>query len=182
MVWALSKPRRGAMRFPQKVSDYLIARFDLGEATGNKADPNQVSLDMRAAKEQDGERRFKRDEWLTKTQIQGFFSRLAKTKRKGLALSMEIVDDIPMDDDEDETHDNENLLRDIQEAIDVAHPIIYDVYNLCELHADNKLKNFKVIMLKELCDHFDIEFKSRDKKQDLIQKISNMIKSCSCNQ
>ena len=62
---------------------------------------------------------------------------------------MEIVDDIPMDDDEEETHDNEDLLRDIQEAIDVAHPIIYDVYNLCELHTDNKLKNFKVIMLKE---------------------------------
>ena len=46
MGWALSKPRTGAARFPQKVRDYLIARFDLGEATGNKADPNQVSLDM----------------------------------------------------------------------------------------------------------------------------------------
>ena len=50
MGWALSKPRTGATRFPQKVRDYLITRFDLGEATGNKADPNQVSLDMRAAK------------------------------------------------------------------------------------------------------------------------------------
>ena len=73
---------------------------------------------------------------------------------------MEIVDEIPMDDDKEENYDNENLLRDIQEATDVAHPIIYDVYNLCELHTDNKLKNFKVIMLKELCDHFDIQFKS----------------------
>ena len=148
MGWALSKPRTGVTRFPQKVRDYLITRFDLGEATGNKADPNQVSLDMRAAKGQDGERRFKRDQWLTKTQIQGFFSRLAKTRRKGLAPSMEIVDEIPMDDDEEENYGNENLLRDIQEAIDVAHPIIYDVYNLSELHTGNKLKNFKVIMLR----------------------------------
>ena len=30
-----------------------LSYSDLGEATGNKADPNQVSLDMRAAKEQD---------------------------------------------------------------------------------------------------------------------------------
>ena len=107
MGWTLSKPRTGATRFPQKVRDYLITRFDLGEATGNKADPNQVSLDMRAAKGQ-------------------------------------------------------NLRRDIQEAIDVAHLIIYDVYNLCELRTENMLKNFKVIMLKKLCDHFDIQFKSRD--------------------
>ena len=114
MCWALSKPRTGATRFPQKVRDYLITRFDLDEAAGNKADPNQVSLDMRAAKGQDGERRFKRDEWLTKTQIQGFFSRLAKTRRKGLAPPMEIVDEIPMDDDEEENYDNENLLWDIQ--------------------------------------------------------------------
>ena len=62
MGWALSKPRTGATRFPQKVRDYFITRFDLGEATGNKADPNQVSLDMRAVKGQDSERRFKRDE------------------------------------------------------------------------------------------------------------------------
>ena len=79
-------------------------------------------------------------------------------------------------DEEEENYDNENLLRDIQEAIDVAHPTIYDVYNLCELHT------FNVIMLKELCDHFDVQFKSRDKKQHLVQKISNMIKRCSCNQ
>ena len=52
---------------------------------------------------------------------------------------------------DEENYDNENLLRDIQEAIDVAHPTIYDVYNLCELHT------FKVIMLKELCDHFDVQ-------------------------
>ena len=51
MGWALSKPRTGATRFPQKVRDYLTTRFDLCEATGNKTDPNQVSLDMRAQRD-----------------------------------------------------------------------------------------------------------------------------------
>jgi hypothetical protein len=46
MGWALSKQRTGRTRFPQKVCDYLITKFNLGEATGNKADPHQVSLDM----------------------------------------------------------------------------------------------------------------------------------------
>ena len=135
---------------------------------------------MRTAREQDGERRFKRDEWLTKTQIQGLFSRLAKARRKGLALPMEAIEGIPMDDDEEESNINDNLLQDIQAAINVVHPIVYDVYNLCDLYKEDKLKNFKVIMLKELCDHFDIQFKSRDKKNDLILKVSNMIEQCSC--
>jgi hypothetical protein len=80
MGWALSKQRTGGTRFPQKVRDYLITKFNLGEATGNKADPHQVSLDMRSGREHDGESRFKRDEWLTKTQIQGFLSPTCKSQ------------------------------------------------------------------------------------------------------
>ena len=83
MGWALKKKRTGGARFPQKARDYLITRFNFGEATGNKANPNQVSLDMRTAREQDGERRFKRDECLTKTQLQGFFPDLQKQDAKG---------------------------------------------------------------------------------------------------
>jgi hypothetical protein len=71
---------------------------------------------MRSAREHDGERRFKRDEWLTKTQIQGVFSRLAKARRKGLALPMEAIEDFPMDDYEEEAHINENL-QDIPKAM-----------------------------------------------------------------
>ena len=93
---------------------------------------------------QDGERRFKRDEWLTKTQIQGVFSRLAKARRKGLALSMEAIEGIPMDGDEEESHINDNLLQEIQAAINVVHPIVYDIYNLCELCKEGKLKSYRV--------------------------------------
>ena len=71
----------------------------------------------------------------------------------------------PMDDDEEEAHINENLLQDIQKAINVVHHIVYDVYNLCELYSESKLNIFKVTMLKELCEHFDIQFKSKDKKR-----------------
>ena len=155
MGWALSKQRTGGTRFPQKVCDYLITKFNLGEATGNKA-PSLPRY---------GERCFKSDEWLTKTQIQGFFSRLAKARRKGMALPMEAIEDFPMDDDEEEAHINKNLFQDIQKAINVLHPIVYDVYNLCELYNESKLNIFKVTMLKELCEHFDIQFKSRDKKR-----------------
>ena len=57
----------------------MNAKFDLGEKTGLKADPNQVSADMRNARDEEncGE------EWLTKNQNKSLFSRLASAKRKG---------------------------------------------------------------------------------------------------
>ena len=80
--WALSMPRTGSSRFSDKVRSYLTARFDIGELTGHKADPQKVSTDMRNARDQQNNRWFTREEWLTKTQIQGFFSRLADNRRK----------------------------------------------------------------------------------------------------
>jgi hypothetical protein len=70
MGWALNQPKTGSVRFPEKVKKYLVAKFDSGERTGHKADPTQVSLDIRAAKDESGERLFKREEWLNKQQIQ----------------------------------------------------------------------------------------------------------------
>ncbi len=46
------------------VKDYLIAKYDLGEKTGNKCDPQKVAEDMRHAKLQNGDRRFSQEDWL----------------------------------------------------------------------------------------------------------------------
>ena len=82
MGWALAKPRPGSSRFSDKVKRYLTAKFDLGEQTGHKVDPQQVSNDMRKARDEQNNRLFAREEWLTKSQVQGFFSRLAATRRR----------------------------------------------------------------------------------------------------
>ena len=42
----------------------------------------KVSQDMRKAKKESGERLFSREEWLTKAQIQGFFSRWSSSRRR----------------------------------------------------------------------------------------------------
>lgn len=49
--WALKVPKR-ATRFPDKVRNYLQEKFDVGNATGHKADPLQVSIDMRCARDE----------------------------------------------------------------------------------------------------------------------------------
>lgn len=54
----------------------------MGERTGRKAGPQHVAQDMQTARDESGDRIFEREEWLTKTQIQGFFSRLASNRRK----------------------------------------------------------------------------------------------------
>ena len=82
MGWALQKPRGGHGRFPSELTQYLTRKFDLGEATGQKADPGQVTTDMRKACDESGQRIFSRENWLSSNQVKNFFSRLA-AKKKG---------------------------------------------------------------------------------------------------
>jgi hypothetical protein len=185
--WALSNPRKGGVRFSQKVREYLIKKFDLGELTGNKADPLQVACAMKNSRDECGDRIFTREEWLTKTQIKGFFSRVAKLRKKGGArksskaeelLEDDIIEDF--EDDEEENELREELINDIIDKIGVTHPILYDTYNLCELYADNRISIFKVKMLKDICKYFELKHSSKDKKIDLVNRISNFVQKCSC--
>ena len=74
MGWVLQQAREAAKRFPEETRRYLTTKYDFGEVTGNKADPQQVLLDMRCAKDVNGTRLFQREQWLSKSQIKGFFS------------------------------------------------------------------------------------------------------------
>ena len=62
----------------------------------------------------------------------------------------------------------------------VQHPIYYDAYNLCDLHKRKKIASFIVEMLKILCKHFGITFKSKDRKKVLVDKLTLMLEECSC--
>ena len=50
------------------------------------------------------------------------------------------------------------------------HPQSYDAFNLRECARDNKLSLFDVSLLKEILRFFEVPFKSRDRKKDLIQQ------------
>ena len=67
--------------------------------------------------------------------------------------------------------------------IDVCHPKYHDAYDLCDMYKQKSpLSVFKITMLKEICAHFELQFKLKDKKQTLIDKISSMIGQCTCFQ
>ena len=79
MGWALKTITK--TRFTQKQNEFLKQQFEIGEQSGRKADPNEVSKMMRSSRDELGARRFLPEEVLTGQQITGFFSRLAAKKR-----------------------------------------------------------------------------------------------------
>ncbi|RUA04226.1 MAG: hypothetical protein DSY43_06820 [Gammaproteobacteria bacterium] len=178
--WALHKGRGGATQFSQAVKVYLTAKFNLGERTGRKCNPEQVVKDMRKARTVNNERMFTREEWLTKTQVQGFFSRMANTRKKSAAIG---ATDVVEEDDFGECLVDEQLeqLQLVMEEVGFSHPIVYDVYDICEYYQSNRLSTFNVNMLKEMCRFFEISFKAKDRKKDFIVKIEKLVKECSCS-
>ena len=143
-----------------------------------------VSTDMRQARNTQGERLFSRDDWLSQNQIKSFFSRYSRSRREAgnKCLTLSEFEEQNYDrDDEEEKLLREQLTEDIRQSINVCHPIFYDVYNLCDLFSKQKLSAFKVVMLKQICGHFELTIKRKAKKVDLVNVLSEMIKSCECS-
>lgn len=80
--WVLHKPRSQAVRLTDEVKQYLTTKFNLGERMGNKVDPRKVAADMSTSRKPEGLQMFERKDWLTKSQVQGLFSRLVATQRR----------------------------------------------------------------------------------------------------
>ena len=185
--WALKVPKR-ATRFPDKVRNYLQEKFDVGYATGPKADLVQVSIDMRCARDELGKRLFAASECLQTQQIRSFFSRLAAAQRKKVQSPADLIADEVRDlENHTQVEQYETDLQELRECIiaevSEKHPICYERFNLCELSQQNKLKKFNIDMLVRSCGHFELDFAtvSRNRKEGFINQIKELIGSCSCN-
>jgi len=183
--WALKVPKR-ATRLPDKVRNYLQEKFDVVNATGHKADPVQVSIDMRCARDELGRRLFAESECLQTQQIRSFFSKLAAAQRKTVQSPADLIED-EVRDVESQAEQYETELQELREGIiaKVAekHPICYERFNVCELSQQNKLKKFNIDMLVRICEHFELDIAtvSRNRKEGFINQIKELIGSCSWN-
>ena len=178
MGWALAKARSGSSQFSEKVKDYLTKKFDIGEKTGQKVSAEQVAKDMHNVRTHDNQRLFGREDWLTKLQVQGFFSRLAPARRKQGWYEADTSEEI---DEGDKVGQQRRAVEEVIENLGLKHQIIFDVYNLCQYYHSNKLPSFNVSMLKHMCGYFKIPYKSRDLKRDLLAKVSELVKECECS-
>lgn len=187
--WALQEPRGSGNRFSERVKQYLQSCFDLGVQTGKKADPAQVSADMRIVKTADGQRAFSREEWLTKVQIKGFFSRLAAAQKKR-TTGESFAGACPADEDDEELLQEElarlaekNMEEEIHEVLSqmaLEHPIQYEDHDICSLSKAGALMQFTIKELRGMCDYFELPRKSGDRKSTLIDHVNNMVKECGC--
>ena len=116
----------------------------------------------------------------------GIFSRLsAKRKRSGGKQTSS--DDAEPDNHEEiaeefasltDEHMLEKASVDVQSEISgIKHPVMYDIYNLCEMAFENKRLFFKVKTLRVMCKHFEVTSISRDTKSTLARK--KMVEDCS---
>ena len=88
--WAIKK-HKPATRFNATQRKYLTEQFIKGETSGRKANPEYVAKDMKTYTE-DGHKVFKADEYLKRSQIASFFSRMTASQRK--ATSANEVDQV----------------------------------------------------------------------------------------
>jgi len=108
--------------------------------------------------------------------VQGFFSRLAATRRRKGNQEVQI-EDVYVEEEEQERHE---VLDNVAAQLSPTHPICYDFYYLCDLSRDKKQDSFSVVMLKEILKYFDIPFASKDRKKNLVDNLSKFLEGCEC--
>ena len=180
MGWALKTITKKA-RFTQKQNEFLKQQFEIGEQSGRKADPSEVSKLMRSARDEFGTRRFQPEEVLTGQQITGFFSRLAAKKK--LAPSTvnggDSDDEVPGEDNraaEAEATHSEMCVH-VMKAVSLQHPIVSSSgYNICELMRARKKKptSLSVDMLRGICIELgvDVSVITQKRKSPYISRLS----------
>ena len=87
------------------------------------------------------------------------------------------IDEVDMMEQDDERC---QLTSQVLNEIGLSHLIIYDTFNLCELSAVNQLGKFNLKMLKEIFQHLEIHFKSKDTKKMFLEKLNGELRKCEC--
>ena len=186
--WALKTTKRPS-RMTDRVKAYLEQKFDAGSVSGLKADPIQVSNEMKFVKDKNGNLLFGPEEWRTAQQISSFFSRLSAIQRQRQTERGQLEESRDEITEEDlEALESEIVFNDLRQAVlrEVTmthHPIEVGTRNVCELSRAKKLQTLKLSELKELCESLQLAVVgSPARKKSFIQPLETYAKTCTCFQ
>ncbi|XP_078372779.1 uncharacterized protein LOC144656433 [Oculina patagonica] len=173
--WALRAPKK-SYRFNTKQKEYLEAKFNVGQVTGRKVNPDVVAKDMRRARDEGGEKLFSSSEFLTVQQVTSFFSRLAAKRRQQLATEEDVC---AATEEENFCTARESVLS----SLDLQHPITYDQFNICALVRESKLNKLKVAMLQVICEALNLEtpVPAVKRKAPYTALLVDAVSKCSCS-
>ncbi|KAL9969017.1 hypothetical protein ACROYT_G021175 [Oculina patagonica] len=185
MGWALKKAKKKT-KFSAEQNKYLTEQFLIGEESGKKADPKEVSLDMRKVRSESGARLFLGKDVLLPQQIAGFFSRLAAKIRKASPTRDKESDSDDLDEEQENAAIAESLHSQLHAVVEnevaLQHPIVSLSRNICNLMHANKLSTLTVAMLREICEDLglNVDDITQKKKKPLIERITKVVMECSC--
>lgn len=91
--WAL-KGKRVSKEFSKKVKDFVTKMFQEGKRKGHRYTPVEASRKVRSARDENGNRVFSPEEWLSSQQVQGLFCRLSQTSSFVLDTKKEHDEDL----------------------------------------------------------------------------------------
>lgn len=167
--WALRKKRK-IKPFTDKQKAFLEEKFMVGETSGKKLDAATVSRQMKLVRDDEGDRLFSAAEVLTTAQIQGYFSRRAKSSSQ--------------DKEDFEAAQVEDAMAVIRSTVisetTPSHPLVYDGYNVCELVSRGRLSNLTLAVLRNICRHFQLKVEETRRKAPLVSALEEIVQACSC--
>ena len=182
MGWARKQSRSRNTRFTDKQKDYLIAKFETGEQTGQKADAASVSRLMRSEKDENGEQLFDCSEFLTSRQISSFFlvwpqSEVSTTKRSTRAMTMN-----KSEQKRRASYKQWAKRWCLKFLFQHAHPILYNDYSICELVKNSKLSNFPIQVLNGICTSFGLDTSQVNvkRKKPYVDILTSLVMGCQC--
>ena len=173
--WALKESKK-SYRFNDEQKRYLDAKFNIGQETGRKMDPNAVSVQMRKALDSNGKRLFTVNEFLSPQQIKSYFSRRAAKLRQQCDVTSE-------DAAAAEEESNFCLARDAAFAnLQLQHPIEFNQYNICQMFTDNSLGKIKLGLLQEMCEGLELNVpeKRLRRRAPYVDLLKEVVHKCSC--
>ena len=171
--WAGRESAKPRHRFNSKQKRYLEGKFKHGETTGVKANPDDVSKEMRCLRDENGKRIFTVEEFLCPQQIFLFFSRMACKRR----------DATESDDEAEEFARKQAAVHsDVMEALQqkITHHLLFSGKDLC-LMTESEIESLKRTQMYSMIGHFSIKVKGR-KKETYRDAIIAFLNRCSCKQ
>ena len=176
--WALKQVKK-PYRFNEKQKSFLVSKFNIGQDTGRKMDPEIVAREMCRERDAHGERLFSKSEFLTPGQVSLFFSRLAAKIRKQPVGE-------PLDEDDlAAVTKEENFVtarKSVLAALQLVHPIICDQQNVCEMVKAGSLAKQKVGQLQFLCTELglDVPRPPVRRKSPSVTLLQEVVQKCGC--
>ena len=171
--WACRESAMPRHRLHSKQRRFLEETFKHDETTGIKANPDDVSKEMRCLRDQSGKRILTVKGFLRPQQITSFFSRMACKRRDAT-------------DSDDEAKEFARQLAavhsDVMEVLrqEITHPLLFSGKHLC-LMTESETESLKITQMRSIVSHFSIKVKGR-KKNVYSVAIIEVLKRCSCKQ